>query len=337
MRQRAFRRAAATAGVALVLVSAALAADTGGGTIIYTYQGLTWTMNSDGSGKASLPSGVGGTPSRSLHGGHRWFLQTRDIEGETYPNGKPRREVFAVRDDGNASFTKQLTDQPALECHAVSLSSNLGWKPGDGHISMVARRWSGGAVVEGGVYEAEILFDGNGDVTGLAAQPGTPAIAVSLVVWSQHYFAGELAPDVFEMDWAPDGAQIAYARVSTMELRIANTSGGGQALVSGTVARAPAWSPDGTKIAFGSATGISTIKPDGTGLKQIILHQLIKKGMYTVGFTRWSPTGSHVAYLRSATSGIPREQDVYRAAADGTQQTNLTGGISGSAAPVSWR
>ncbi len=146
------RIAIGTALLALVLLSVAHADDTGGGTICYRYQNLTWTMNSDGTGKTALPSAVGvyGVASRALHGGHRWFLQTLAIPGETCPSGQPRYELFAVRDDGESSVTGQLTNEPALERNGAT-PYRCTWKPGDGQISMVARRWSGGQVVEGGL------------------------------------------------------------------------------------------------------------------------------------------------------------------------------------------
>jgi hypothetical protein len=327
------RIAIGAAALALVLVSIAPAADTGGGTIYYRYQNLTWTMNSDGTAKTQLPAAVGnyGVASRELHGGHRWFLATLPIAGETYPNGQPRHEIFAVRDDGDASFTVQLTNQSDLERNGAT-PYRVAWKPGDDQISMIARRWSGGEVVEGGVYVADILFDGNGNVTGLASQPGAPAISTGLVTWPANEvpFKGGLGPDMRNVDWAPSGTEIVHDRVSAAGLRIADTSGGGRLLLSEGIC--PAWSPDGTWIAFNSTGGISRIKPDGTGVKVII-----KRGSsYAVMNPDWSPTGSHLVYRRQKTTW-PLEDDVYRAKADGKEQTNLTGDIGGFATPFVWR
>ena len=83
---------------------------TGGGTIYFADNGLTYTMNSDGNNKTPLVlSDNPGNPSRALYGGHRWFLQTRQIAGQYYPNGDTRREVYAVRDD--AAIEVQLSDE----------------------------------------------------------------------------------------------------------------------------------------------------------------------------------------------------------------------------------
>src|SRR5262245_10349309 len=52
---------------------------TGGGTIYFQSGPVLIAMNSDGSGKTALPPNVKGTPSRLLHGGHRWFLANREV------------------------------------------------------------------------------------------------------------------------------------------------------------------------------------------------------------------------------------------------------------------
>lgn len=304
---------------------------TGGGTIFFIplSQQLS-TMDSDGSNKTALPSGVAFWPSRALHGGHRWFLDVRDIAGETYPSGTTRREIFAVRGDGNPSYTVQLTNQADLEGDGLAA-----WKPGDGAISWVARRWSGGSVVEGGVYSATMEFDADGNVTGLSAQPAAPAIAFDLVLWTNAggYFTGDLAPDLYEYDWSPGGDKIVYARFSAQSILTADLAGARQLLTSG-FGRMPAWSPDGSRIAYNSSDGISTITPAGTGKKTLVK----KSPNYGVGGPIWSPTGSHVAYTRDNFGAPALERlDVYRVAVDGSGNTNLTGDIAGSATPRAWR
>jgi len=302
---------------------------TGGGTIYFTYQGGTWSMNSDGSGKAALPTGVASFPSHDLHGGHRWFLAVRESTG-TYPSGTARREIFAVRDDGVVSL--QLTDQADLEC-----DDTAAWVPGDEEISWNARRWDSGAVAEGGIYTATVQFDSQGEVTGLAAEPLSPTIPLDLVTWtdSAHYFTGDLAPDLRSYDWSPDGSEIVYDRFSADELRIADPNGD-QLLRSG-FGRRPQWSPDGSRIAFnGSGTngrgGIHTISPSGGG-ETVIVNSGAK---YTVSSATWSPTGSHIIYVY-APQAFPRPLDIYRAGASGGGPTNLTPDI-GSAGPVlGWR
>lgn len=290
-----------------------------------------WFMNADGTDKTPLPAGVGGEPSWDLHNGKRWFLRFGDIAGETNPAGGQRVELFAVREDG---VSVQLTDQADL--HA-SGTPRWAFDPAsgfvDGVVSWVARRFDSlGNVVEGGIYSAEVAYDGNGEVAGLVVPPGAPLIP------------GEspAAPDIISHDWAPTGTSLVYESGG-------GTRGDGLWVVDdvtnpGSTTRnltadgfPPAWSPDGSKIAFKSAItypafSIFTINPDGSGQKDII-----ESGpTTTVLQPRWSPTGSHVLFLKwfQWTSG---ERDVFLAKANGRNQTNLTSDIDDDARPVAWR
>ncbi len=77
----------------------------------------------------------------------------------------------------------------------------------------------------------------------------------------------------------------------------------------------PAWSPNGTKIAFFSgvedAYSIETVRPDGTGRKPV-----------TEGYApNWSPDGSRIAFHRSADGS---ESRIFVADADGSDENPLT-------------
>jgi len=77
----------------------------------------------------------------------------------------------------------------------------------------------------------------------------------------------------------------------------------------------PAWSPDGTKIAFFSGVedeySIETVRPDGSGRKPV-----------TTGYApNWSPDGQKIAFHRSP-DGL--DSPIYVAAADGTDEEQLT-------------
>ena len=166
--------------------------NTGGGTIYYigpcdgAQQGGTAvmrTMNSDGSNNRQLGFGLFGNPSTALHGGYRWFLYHQPIPDSYYLDGTQRFELFALRSDydyqnnNNSTTRVQLTNDIDLQAQPWSTA----WVSGDQTISIRARRWSGGVVVEGGIYTASPVFDANGNITGLAAQPTTPAIPFPLV------------------------------------------------------------------------------------------------------------------------------------------------------------
>jgi len=309
---------------ALTAMPSEAAPNSGGGTgggVIY-YLGpfspgpditlATTTMNSDGSDKRLLVIGgwygIWGNPSRALHDNHRWFLKSYKITGQFYPDGSQRREIFARRDDQLTPV--QLTDDPTLQT-----DGRVDWVPGgDQQISFRARRWSStepdATVVEGGLYMASLVYDGAGNITGLAEQPITPAIPFPLAEASP----GDLWPGFLEYCWGPAGDQIAYNNFAVNELWLADLLNVHTRIYIGT-AQAPDWSPDGSKIAF-THGGIATIKPNGTGFKWIIPGT----STWIYDAAHWSPGGSHIIYTGFSNGNF----DVFRATATGGSRVNLT-------------
>jgi hypothetical protein len=304
---------------------------TGGGTIYYIgpWDGVTTggtavmkTMNSDGSSKRQLGFGLFGPPSRALHNGHRWFVATLSISGQYYPDGTPRRELFAFRDDydyaaNNTPETRvQLTDDPTLE------PAWADWVPGDAEISFIGMRWSsaepGAAPVEGGLYVASLVFDADGSIVGLALQPLTPDISVPLVE-GQNGQPGEWQPDLLAYSWAPDGEWLTYTSFDSdgSDLWVANRLNE-HTLISTRNAHAPQWSPDGSKIAF-TGDGIWTIKPTGAALKRVVA----ETATWFPSHVFWSPTGSHFVFAGESKVDIGNS-DIFRVPATGGTWVNLT-------------
>jgi dipeptidyl aminopeptidase/acylaminoacyl peptidase len=297
---------------------------TGGGTIYYigAWNGVTnggtavmKTMDSDGGNKNQLGFGLFGPPSRTLHKGYRWFVATRGISGQYYPDGTARRELFAFRSDydfstnNNAETRVQLTDDNTLDLRDGD------WLPGDQKISFIGRRWSsaepGATVVEGGLYVASLVFGADGSIVGLASEPFMPVISMPLVE-SQ---PGDWRPDIAAYSWDPAGERVTYTS-NDSDLWVANLFNV-HTLISTRNAHAPQWSPDGSKIAF-TGGGIWTIKPNGATLKRVVADT----PTWFPSHVFWSPTGSHFVFAgeESATGN----SDLFRVPSSGGTWVNLT-------------
>lgn len=312
--------------------------NTGGGTVYYDTFGALYRMTSSGSGKTLLlpddplhRSRL--EPSRQLHAGSRWYLVVMELAGQTYPNGKTRRELFVVREDADPAYTVQLTDQADVDMELLPR-----WMPGDAGVSFIARRWAFGAVSEGGVYSTGLVYDVSGNPVALTSQPGVPSVSVPLASWALpnqccYTFQPDLGPDLWSFDWSPSGSQIVYDRFSAGALCVANAGSGASTVIYAGYVRTPAWSPDGTKIALMRQPGftqISTVTPTGGSLKKIASGGT----SWSVSSPSWSPTGSHLVFARFNNLELPlNTYDVYRTTSSGNGQTNLTNDVN-SAFPL---
>jgi hypothetical protein len=325
---------AVAAGVALVARDARAGKPGGGvtesGLVHFARQGALWTMRPDGTGKAPMPSGVTGEPSRALHAGHRWFLEVLLAPGEVTPLGHPAYEVFAIRDDG--ALVRAMTTQPDL---GVRADRCMRWAPGDTAISFTGRRFQGGAFGAPDVYVASVVYDAAGDVAGLAAQPSAPAATIP---------GGGVSHD-----WSPDALRLVVGGM--------DSSGAGGALwiatpATGTATRLlttqpafqPRWSPDGARIAYELANenGIRTVAADGSSDVSVVAPSRPGSTVFS-GQPSWSPGGAYLIFLRGGSILANERWDVFRIAANGTGATNLTGDLDTRASsgtptsPVGWR
>jgi Tol biopolymer transport system component len=131
-------------------------------------------------------------------------------------------------------------------------------------------------------------------------------------------------------DYSPDGTRIvflghpAHGRTGSLAVFTVNTDGSRLRQITPGMAGCcpgPSWSPDGTKILFGSARGkLFVVHPDGTGLAQIPLHT--GGGSWFAFGPGWSPDGQNIVFsLFLATKG---QVDIYTARADGTHLVQVT-------------
>ena len=128
--------------------------------------------------------------------------------------------------------------------------------------------------------------------------------------------------------WSPDGERIAFLRTRGDPLSLANHAwlatmaadgSDQQTIVTGfdsLAMRPPAWSPDGTRLAFAGDDGesglsIYTVRTDGTDLRKLTR---------TISGPSWSPDGERIAFAKADWGGIA----VYTIAADGTDARRVT-------------
>jgi TolB protein len=137
--------------------------------------------------------------------------------------------------------------------------------------------------------------------------------------------------------WSPDGRQIAFERVITVpdsnyftQVYVVNADGSGLHRLTettspigiGYASGEPAWSPDGTAIAFWMAGhGLATMRGDGTGAPATVYADCC------VGRPTWSPDGTMLAFNNDDFVGGIRQILLVRS--DGVVLGSLTGSLNG--------
>jgi dipeptidyl aminopeptidase/acylaminoacyl peptidase len=90
--------------------------------------------------------------------------------------------------------------------------------------------------------------------------------------WAAGSGGGEETPvsqtRISSFDWSPDGTKLVFGTTNNTAIGVVDANGSGEHLL-GHKGFHPAWSPDGTKIVFNDGEGIAVMKADGSQLVRV--------------------------------------------------------------------
>jgi len=191
---------------------------------------------------------------------------------------------------------------------------------------------------------AQSLLDNGGEVTYSQLAPGpvqltlagvrancAPSPTSPVTVQVPSGATAAVAFDVACVQIMPTGSALAFVRNISSNLEIALVTGNSlpRDLTNNAAADdSPAWSPDGTKIAF--VTGrdgnreIYLMNPDGSGQVNLTNSPAFESTPV------WSPDGSRIAFVSDRDGNL----EIYAMNTDGSGQVNLTGSPADESSPV---
>lgn len=273
-----------------------------------TDSGVIWTANADGSGLASVPIDVYGS------GVPRWSPDGSRLLVGSFTNLGLRPALVAP--DGTGLSVLAVPGLPTY----MDIGPCVWVPPGD-RILCTAQNFTTADHSLDGIYS---MTTAGFDPRRLTVNPYPPAGA---------FGGGDLVGDV-----SPDGQQFVFMRArpdpghppgreQSGALYVESVDGTGlreitdYGLPNSHGDGFESWSPDGSRMVFGSATGaLFTIHPDGTGLASVPVRAA--GGRTFAAAPAWSPDGTRIVtrlYL-----GSVGRSDIYTLRADGSDLTRVT-------------
>ena len=127
--------------------------------------------------------------------------------------------------------------------------------------------------------------------------------------------------------WSADGTELAFTTGPDQQIRIIRRDGSGQLIALEVPRRkmgmlgALTWSPDGTRIAFASETGIYVVNRDGSGLQKVTQY----RGHHACADVEpsWSPDGSRIIFAVTCEGG---SEGIWSVHMDGSDRSRLVSG-----------
>jgi Tol biopolymer transport system component len=245
------------------------------------------------------------------------------------PFGLARTGLLAFRDGNNIV----LINADGSGRRAIGDGGRVEWEPTWSRDGTRLAFWSRSPQDER-VAEQAVPYgnppEGRADLVVVSADgrnATTVAAAVRVRGPPPHGYPYQWNGSASTISWSTDGGEIAFEFLSDegSRLAVARRDGSGTRSLgpASLTATNPAWSPNGSTIAFrgttpGDETSVYLIEADGSGLRPITSPRSPAEGNEFV--PQWSSDGSRIAYA----AGVTQRNDVWIAAADGTALRNIT-------------
>ena len=266
--------------------------------IVYVCGANLCEVNPDGTGQRALTADGGGaagsysTPSLSSDGTLLAFDEGNTAYAMTMPGGTRTTlnsgsvlATFMRPDGGQVAFIKDETEvsESVPNLHTVNPDGSNFAMPEDGRFALT-----------GGWLGTTLLRDGNSNTPHACPPPGSGNCAARSICPAENHTCGSPAHndnladdplrDLYDPAGSPDGSKLAVMAVPYPEgsphasptggvIALYNASTGEHLsdLTSGNEDAGPAWSPDGSAIAFTRGSSAIYTVPAGGGAPQLLL------------------------------------------------------------------